>query len=307
MTTPRTRIAYFGLPLGAVLLLHRGFDLVSIALGHPDAIGARRVRRRAAGLVLDKPKLGDAAVVKKIAATKPDAILSWFWPQRIPPAVLALAPRGAFGVHPSLLPRHRGGDPYFHAILAGDAETGVTLHRLEAEYDTGAIVDALALPIRETENAWQLARRLDRPSLRLLFRCAEALDRGESLEGQAQDEARATAADPPSEEELLLDWDRDASFLVRLVRAAAPAPGAIAQLGDTLVAVLETRAAADAPKVLEPGEAFFVDGVAHVRTGDGGALRLDRVRVEETEDADVEALVGRELRGAEIARLVPRY
>lgn len=300
------RIAYFGLPLGAVLLLARGVELVSIALGHPDAIGARRVRQRAKGLVLAKPRLGDPEVVRAIAASRPEAILSWFWPQRIPPAVLALAPRGAFGVHPSLLPRHRGGDPYFHAILAGDVETGVTLHRLDAEYDTGAIVDAITLPIRPNENAWQLARRLDRPSLRLLLRCAEALDRGEALEGTPQDDARATEAAPPSEDELLLDWDRDAAFLTRLVRAAAPTPGAIAQLGDTLVAVLQAQAVAQAPKVLEPGEAFFEDGVVHVRTGEGGALRIDRVRVEETEDAAAEPLVGAELRGAEIAQLVPR-
>lgn len=301
------RIAYFGLPLGAVLLLRSGFELVSIALGHPDAIGARRVRRLTRGaLLLGRPRLEDPVVTRAIASARPDVLLSWFWPKRIPPAVLALAPRGAFGVHPSLLPRHRGGDPYFHAILAGDAETGVTLHRLEAEYDTGAIVDASALAIRATENAWQLARRMDRPSLRLLLRCAERLRAGEALDGAPQDESRATPADPPSEDELAFDWDRDADYLARLARAAAPTPGAIAQLGDTLVAVLGARVVRDAPAILEPGEAYFVDGRVHVRTGDGRALAIDHVRVEETEDEAAAVQVGQELRGPEIARLVPR-
>lgn len=300
------RIAYFGLPLGAVLLLRSGFDLVSIALGHPEAIGARRVRRLTRAMLLGRPKLEDASVVRAIASARPDVILSWFWPKRIPAAVLALAPRGAFGVHPSLLPRHRGGDPYFHAILAGDAETGVTLHRLEAEYDTGAIVDAIPLAIRGAETAWQLARRLDRPSLRLLLRSAERLREGESLEGTRQDDSLATAAEPPSEDDLALDWDRDAPYLVRLARAAAPSPGAIAQLGDTLVAVLAARAVGDAPAVLEPGEAFFVDGAVRVRTGDGGALAIDHVRIEETEDEAGDLHAGQELRGAAIARLVPR-
>jgi methionyl-tRNA formyltransferase len=301
------RIAYFGLPLGAALLLGSGFDLASIALGHPEALGARRVRRLTRGLLLGRPKLQDPAVVRAIASREPDAILSWFWPKRIPQSVLALAPRGAFGVHPSLLPRHRGGDPYFHAILAGDTETGVTLHRLEAEYDTGAIVDAISLAIRPTENAWQLARRMDRPSLRLLLRCAERLRAGEALLGEKQDQTRATAAEPPSEDDLALDWDRDAPYLVRLSRAAAPSPGAIAQLGDTLVAVLSARAVADAPGVLEPGEAYFVDGEVHVRTGDGGALAIDHVRIEETEDEAGDLHPGQELRGAAIARLVPTF
>jgi len=299
------RIAYFGLPLGAVVLLHGGFDLVSIALGHPDALGARRVRRRAKGLLMAKPSLDDPSLVASIAAQKPDAILSWFWPKRIPPSVLSIAPRGAFGVHPSLLPRHRGGDPYFHALLEGDSETGVTLHRLDAAYDTGAIVDAISLPIGEDENAWQLARRMDRPSLRLLLRCAERLQHGERLEGTPQNDALATMAEPPSEDDLAIDWDRDAAYLTRLCRAAGPTPGAIAQLGDTLVAVLSARAIDDAPAVLEPGEAFFVDGSVRVRTG-RGALALDHVRIEETEDEAGDLHVGQELRGAAIARLVPR-
>lgn len=299
------RIAYFGLPLGALVLLHSGVELVSIALGHPDAVGARRVSKRASCLVLGKPSLDDDAVVSAIAAQKPDAILSWFWPKRIPPRVLALAPRGAFGVHPSLLPRHRGGDPYFHAILAGDSETGVTLHRLEAEYDTGAIVDAISLPMRTNENAWQLARRMDRPSLRLLLRCADELGKGERLEGRPQDDAQASMAEPPSEDDLAFDWDRDAPYLLRLSRAAGPTPGAIAQLGDTLVAVLAARVITDAPRILEPGEAYFVDGCVYVRTGDGGALAIDHVRVEETEGDASDVQPGQELRGKDIARLVP--
>jgi methionyl-tRNA formyltransferase len=91
-----------------------------------------------------------------------------------------------------------------------------------------------------------------------------------------------------------------------LCRAAAPSPGAIAQLGDTLVAVLSARVVANAPAVLEPGEAYFVDGHVHVRTGDGGALALDHVRVEETEDEAAGVTVGQELHGDAIGRLVPR-
>ena len=69
-------------------------------------------------------------------------------------AVLEVAPLGAIGVHPSLLPRHRGPDPYFWAIESGDLETGVTAHRLEEEYDTGAILAQRRLAIDASWNSW---------------------------------------------------------------------------------------------------------------------------------------------------------
>jgi methionyl-tRNA formyltransferase len=295
------RIAYFGLPLGAVVLARAGFAPVVTSLGHPDGIGARRLRRAPSRtLLLGKPSLEDGEIVRLIASARPDVVLSWFWPRRIPQRVLSLAPRGAFGVHPSLLPRHRGGDPYFHAILAGDAETGVTLHRLDADYDTGAIVDAIPLAIREGENAWQLARRLDRPSLALLVRCATRLARGEALDGTPQDEARATAAEPPTEDELAIDWHASTEHVTRLVRAASPHPGATALLGEALVSIVEASAREDAPAALEPGEAFFASGRVRVKTSDG-AVELDVVRIEDSEREPAGAI----LRGEAIARLIP--
>lgn len=296
------RIAYFGLPLGAVVLARAGFSPVVTSLGHPDAIGARRVRRAPQrGLLLGKPVLEDDAVARMIESARPNVILSWFWPRRIPERVLRVAPRGAFGVHPSLLPRHRGGDPYFHAVLSGDRETGVTLHRLDAEYDTGAIVEAIPLAIRENESAWQLARRLDRPSLTLLVRCAVRLAGGEALEGTTQDETHATAAEPPTEDELAVDWRATTERVLRLIRAASPHPGAVALLGDTLVSILEAVRRDDAPAALEPGEAFFVEEAVRVKTADG-AIELSLVRIEESETESAGALV----RGVAIARLVPR-
>jgi folate-dependent phosphoribosylglycinamide formyltransferase PurN len=175
--TTSVRFLYFGLPLGAEVLRRAGFVPHVASFGHRMS-GLRRVRARLAPLVvatdrtsaplaterpllLFKPDLNDRGIVQALASARPDAILSWFWPTQIPPAVLSLAPRGAFGVHPSLLPRHRGPDPYFHAIREGDAETGVTLHRLEAAYDTGHVVAQRRVPIdaRDDSRASSIAPR----------------------------------------------------------------------------------------------------------------------------------------------------
>lgn len=300
------RILYLGLPLGAAVLLRAGHAPVACAIGHPDAIGMRRLRRALprGSLLLGRPSLGDAVVREVIASTRYDVLLSWFWPKKIPLAMIEAAARGAFGVHPSLLPRWRGPDPYFHAIRGGDRETGVTLHRLDAEYDTGAIIDSRTLSIRDDDTGWTLARRLDRPSLALLVSCADRLARGEALSGSPQPEGGITLAPRPEEEDLVLRFaDEDAVALARLVRAAAPEPGASALLetashGDVLVTVQRARVWRGAfPGGLRAGEAFVTPEGVVVRARRDGLL-LERVRAED------DAGDGRVIEGPGIAALL---
>jgi methionyl-tRNA formyltransferase len=301
------RLLYLGLPLGAEALRRAGHTPVAACVWHLDAPGLRRLRARAGragALVLGRPDLGDPAVRSALASLRPDALLSWFWPRRIPAALLALPPRGAYGVHPSLLPRWRGPDPYFWALRAGDAETGVTLHRLEADYDTGAIVAQRRLPIGPDDDAWSLARKLDRPSLALLVEAAERLARGEPLAGTPQDEAAATQAPRPTDDDLAVRWDRPAAEVLRLVRAAAPTPGAGCRIGEREALLVRASASDErGPRALAPGEAFVTrDGALAVRCGDGAAVRLDEVSVEE--EGEDGAVAERRLRGAAIAGLL---
>lgn len=305
--TTSVRILYLGLPLGAVVLLRAGLTPVGCMIGHPDAIGMRRLRRTLPRetLILGRPSLDDAAVRAAIASTGYDVLLSWFWPKRIPMEVITDASRGAFGVHPSLLPRWRGPDPYFHAIRAGDAETGVTLHRLDAEYDTGALIDRRSLAIRDDDTGWTLARRLDRPSLALLVSCAERLGRGEELPGAPQPDRGITLAPRPEEDDLVLDFEgEDADALARLVRAAAPEPGASALLEETLVTVQRARSWRGAfPSGLRAGEAFLAPEGVVVRARRDGLL-LERVRVEEDDRLVEGAAIGALLREGEGAPAV---
>lgn len=297
------RILYLGLPLGAAVLLRAGHAPVACAIGHPDAPGMTRLRRRLPRetLLLGRPSLEDAAVRAALASTRYDVLLSWFWPRRIPLGLIEGAVRGAFGVHPSLLPRWRGPDPYFHAIAAGDLTTGATLHRLAEGYDTGPVVARVALPIRAGDTAWTLARRLDRPSLGLLVTCADVLAAGLDLRGEPQDEALATPAPRPTDDELALRFaEEDADALERRVRAAAPEPGAGALLEETLVTVQQARVwTGSFPSALLPGEAFVAQhGIAGTRVvvrARRGGLLLERVRVEDDD---------RVLEGAAIASLL---
>jgi methionyl-tRNA formyltransferase len=269
------RIAFFGLPLAAWLLHQDGHDLVYAGICRKGAIGTRRLARTIGpARVAVKPNVNDPSLAEAIAAEAPDLVVSWFWTTRLPPRILRLAPKGAFGVHPSLLPRHRGPDPYFWAIDAGDDVTGVTAHRLAEEYDTGAILGARTLAIDPAWNAWTLAKRLDRPSLALLRETARAFERGDVAE-RPQDETKATLAPEPDDDMLTLRWNSPTAEIERRVRAASPWPGAGATIGEVDLTVTRVRAASDVPRALHPGEAAVQAGRAIVRTADGAIELLE--------------------------------
>ncbi len=262
------RIAFVGLPLAALLLAEDGHTIVWAGLCRKGAIGERRLRKRLGkGDVLVLPDLARSA--REVAGRAPDLVVSWFWTQKVPAAFRAVAKLGAIGVHPSILPRHRGPDPYFWAIDAGDAVTGTTAHVLDDDYDTGALLARRELAIDPSWNAWTLAKKLDRPSLGLLRATVASFARGAPPVAEPQDDSLATEAPQPTDDDLELRWTRPAAEIVRRVRAASPWPGAFTAIGEASVVVTRARATRDFPRALAAGEASVRDdGIAVVRAGD---------------------------------------
>jgi methionyl-tRNA formyltransferase len=288
-TRPGARIAFFGLPLAAVLLSRDGHEIVYAGVSRRPAPGLRRLATRIApGRTHVRPAVDKAATLERVRAAAPDLIVSWFWTTRLPGSILRLAP--SVGVHPSLLPRHRGPDPCFWAIDEGDEVTGVTAHRLAVEYDTGDILGQRALRIDPSWNGWTLARSLDRPSLSLLREIVSMHAIGQPPTPIAQDDRAATAAPSPTEDQLAIAWSWPAARIERRVRAAAPWPGAWTEIGDRIVTLVRVRATGDFPRALEPAEAAVRgDGMAVVRAGD------DAVELVEGRGDDDEVLRGRDL------------
>lgn len=293
----RLRIAFVGLPLAALLLSEDGHEVVWAGLCRRGAPGERRLRRRLGRSLCLVPDLAKRA--PEVSALAPDLVVSWFWTRKIPRAFRTAARFGAIGVHPSLLPRHRGPDPYYWAIREGDLETGVTAHVLDDEYDTGDVLGQRRLVIEPSWNAWTLAKRLDRPSLALLRETVRAFAEGHPPRPLPQDPERATAAPAPSDADLELRWSAPAAEIVRQVRAASPDPGAFTDIAGASVVLTRVAATAVFPRALEPGEAFVrEDGRAVVRAGDDAVEllegRLDGDDDEPTLDAaGLAGLVGR--------------
>jgi methionyl-tRNA formyltransferase len=240
-----------------------------------------------------KPDVTLPALATRVREERVDLVVSWFWTTRIPRSLLDEAPLGAVGVHPSLLPRHRGPDPYFWAIECGDAVTGVTAHRLAETYDTGAILGQRTLAIDPSWSAWTLAKRLDRPSLGLLREVVRSFAAGSPPEDVPQDESLATLAPEPRDALLALSWDEPAAAIVRRIRAASPWPGAFMSLADDVVTLCRAVVTDDFPRALEPGEAAVRrDGLAVVRARDHAVVLLEG-RDEDETPLDAAQLAGR--------------
>lgn len=281
MTLARGRVLFLGLPLGALCLARDGLEVVGAGISRPEQPGMRRLRRLVPPERLwERPDLRDPELVVRLRALAPDQIVSWFWTKPIPMEVVALAPF-AFNVHPSLLPRHRGPDPYFWTLALGDRQTGVTAHLLTARYDEGPIVAQRACPVPEGIDAWRLARLLDRPSLALMREVAGRYAAGEPLAATPQDETRATPAPEPSDDACELRFHWPLERLLARIRAAAPWPGAFTAYQGRTIAVLRAEAA-PRPEGLAPGEAARLDGTVVIATAEGG-LRVLAARADDDE------------------------
>ena len=177
-------------------------------------------------------------------------------------------------VHPSLIPRWRGAAPIERAIMAGDAETGMTIMRVEAGLDSGAVALAERTPIGCSEDYGSLAPRLAELGGELIVRALDLRAAG-ALELTEQDDSLATYAEKISPAERRLDPARAASELQRKVRGLSPHLGAHLELdgGERL----GVRAASVEDGSLPAGQ-LAADGAA-LRLGCGeGVLRLDVVQ-----------------------------
>jgi methionyl-tRNA formyltransferase len=186
-------------------------------------------------------------------------------------------------VHPSLLPRWRGAAPIERAIMAGDAETGVSIMRVTEGLDSGPVALQEELPIGEADDFGTLGPKLEELSGRLLREALDLRERGE-LELTEQDDGAATYAAKIESAERRLDPHRPAIELERKVRALTPHVGAYLELpgGERLgVARAKAEDGELAPGALDDGHGL--------RLGCGeGLLRLLRVRPAGGRDMDAE-------------------
>ena len=172
--------------------------------------------------VFQPEKIRDAEAVERVRSAAPDLLVVVAYGQIIPRVVLEIPKLGAVNVHASLLPRWRGAAPVAHAILAGDAETGVTIMRMDEQLDHGPILAMRATPIGEREDAVELTGRLAGMGAELLVTALENFD---DLRVVGQEHSKATLAPKLTREMGKVDASMDPHDIDRRVRAFQPWPG----------------------------------------------------------------------------------
>jgi methionyl-tRNA formyltransferase len=157
----------------------------------------------------------------------------------LPLPILTGVPHGCFNLHASLLPRWRGAAPINRAIMAGDAETGVMVMRMEEGLDTGPVALAERVPIGADMTAGELHDALAPLGADLMVRALAALERG-SLILTPQPEAGVTYAAKIEKSETGIDWSQSWKQVHDHCRGLSPFPGAWFESGGTRIRVLRT-------------------------------------------------------------------
>jgi len=254
------RLVFAGTPDFAVPCLAAcraaGADVVAVytqpdrPAGRGRQLAASPVKQAAlaAGIPVEQPenfKSGEAR--ERLAAYAPELMVVVAYGLLLPQAVLDIPRFGCWNVHASLLPRWRGAAPIQRALLAGDAETGVCLMRMEKGLDTGPVIARRTTPIRPDDTGGRLHDRLAALGAELLADYVPVLAATRQAPPvEPQSASGVTYAHKLDKAEALLDWQRSAIKLERQVRAFDPWPVAEAVLAGERLRVWAARALPEA-------------------------------------------------------------
>jgi len=237
--------------------------------------------------VLTPARPSEPEFLDRLAALAPDCCPVVAYGALVPPAALAIPRHGWVNLHFSILPAWRGAAPVQHSLLAGDDITGATTFRLEQGLDTGPVFGVLTTAVGPTETAGELTRRLAVDGAGLLLATLDGIAAG-SIDAIPQAGDGVSLAPKITVDDARIDWSAPAGAVDRRVRACTPAPGAWTTFRGQRVRLEpvrpDERAAALAPgEIADLGRDGVLVGAAR------GAVRLTRVRPAGKAAMDAEA------------------
>ncbi|MBI2381818.1 MAG: methionyl-tRNA formyltransferase [Gammaproteobacteria bacterium] len=282
------RIVFAGTPEFAALhlqaLLDAGHSVVAVYT-QPDRPAGRGQKLQPSpvkalalehGLPVRQPaSLKAPEAQAELAAFAPDLMIVVAYGLLLPQAVLDIPRLGCVNVHGSLLPRWRGAAPIQRAVLAGDAESGVGIMRMEAGLDTGPVLLEKRLSLAADETGGSLHDRLAALGCEALVEALPGIADG-SLKASPQPEAGVSYAHKLAKEEARLDWRKTAAELERQVRAFNPWPVAETALGGDKLRIWQAAAETGSG---QPGGILSADRNGILVACGSGALRLEQLQL----------------------------
>ena len=279
------RLIFMGTPDFAVPtlleLVAHGHEVVAVYTRAPKPGGRRGLQlqptpveqeaRRLGIPVLTPATLKTPEALAEFRAQNADAAVVVAYGMILPQAILDAPRYGCFNLHASLLPRWRGAAPINRAIMAGDAETGVMVMKMDVGLDTGDVAMAERLAITDAMTAADLHDALAPLGADLMVRAMGGLERG-GLQLTRQSEDGVTYAAKIDKAEAKIDWKRSAREVLRHIHGLSPFPGAWCEIAaDTELARIKILRCEPADGSGAPGE--VLDDRLTVACGDG-AIRI---------------------------------
>jgi methionyl-tRNA formyltransferase len=246
-----------------------------VALAHDIAVAQPPSLRREG-----KYPAEAVAALEQLASTPHDVMVVAAYGLLLPQEVLDIAPHGCLNIHGSLLPRWRGAAPIHRAIQAGDAQTGITIMRMDAGLDTGPMISESAVAIGETDTYTSMHDKLASLGAKMIVDTLVELERAGQLRETPQPPHGATYAQKIAKEEAALDWSQPADVLARQIRAFDPFPGALAQWNGTSLKLWSAQTA-NAPSdefAVAPGTIVSANAQGVVIACGDGAIRVTELQ-----------------------------
>lgn len=240
----KKRILFVGIPDMAYICLDglnmAGFNIVGV-LGpkkdHPTYHGFKNFVHHKALKFIEYDNLDDVFLIDKVKKLNADIAVVCSFNYKVPKSLLDSVKDGFVNVHPSLLPKYRGANPYSAAIMNGEKETGVTLHFMDESFDTGDIVAQKKLLISEFETMGTLFNRTNIIALDMLIDTLKKYENAElSREKQPKGDFPKGLILP--EEALFINYQQSAIEINNLVRALNPFVLARTMFRGTLTKIL---------------------------------------------------------------------
>lgn len=211
-----------------------------------------------------------------LASLKPDILVVIAYGLILPTAVLTIPRYGSVNVHASLLPRWRGASPIQHAILKGDAKSGITLMQMDAGMDTGAMLSTIDCVIHPHDTAESLHDALSQLAPEPLLSLLDHIEAG-TQQLTPQSDAEATYAPKIEKSHALINWTQSAIEIDRQIRAFNPWPIAFTYAGETLIRVHQATPS-DRPSEGPPGTVMAITKEGLFVATNDQALRIDRLQ-----------------------------
>lgn len=234
----------------------------------------------------DKLKNNEEAL-KKLKSYNIDFLVVVAYGKILPKEVLEIPKKAPINVHYSLLPKYRGAAPVNWAIINGEKETGVTTMLMDEGLDTGDILLVESVVI-ERENAEELLLKLSDIGAKLILKTIKEFD---MIVPVKQDDSQSSYAPMMKKDDGLIDWNKDAEYIERLIRGFYPWPSAFTKLNNLIFKIFKSEVVYEDYSNIKPGTIYEINRDNVIVKCGKNSLKLEEIQIEGKKRMDVKSFL----------------